>query len=256
MKVVILAGGMGTRISIETYDKPKPMININGKPILWHIMKLYSHFGYNEFIICTGYKSEVITDYFLKSPGIVATENGQEAIEIKDKNNNWVIQLVNTGLNTMTGGRIKRVEKFTGSKPFFISYGDTLCDVNIKKLLEFHKKNNAVVSMTAVKPPSQYGVIKFNGNSGVVDKFSEKSKEDADWINGGFFVAEPGVFKLIESDETVWEKEPLNSLVDDKKLFAYKHYGFWQSIETLKDKNFIENMIEHNQKPWMVWENN
>ncbi len=164
--------------------------------------------------------------------------------------------MVNTGLNTMTGGRIKRIEKFTGSKPFFISYGDTLCDVNIKKLLEFHKKNNAVVSMTAVKPPSQYGVIKFNGNSGVVDKFSEKSKEDADWINGGFFVAEPGVFKLIESDETVWEKEPLNSLVDDKKLFAYKHYGFWQSIETLKDKNFIENMIEHNQKPWMVWENN
>ncbi len=155
MKVVILAGGMGTRISIETYDKPKPMININGKPILWHIMKLYSHFGYNEFIICTGYKSEVITDYFLKSPGIVATENGQEAIEIKDKNNNWVIQLVNTGLNTMTGGRIKRIEKFTGSKPFFISYGDTLCDVNIKNLLEFHKKNNAVVSMTAVKPPSQ-----------------------------------------------------------------------------------------------------
>ncbi len=254
MKVVILAGGMGTRISIETYEKPKPMININGKPILWHIMKLYSHFGFNEFVICAGYKNEVIKDYFLKLPEVEISNNGSEAIKIEDKINNWSIDLVDTGINTMTGGRIKRIENFVDNQTFFISYGDTLCDVDIKKLLEFHKQNNAIVSLTAVKPPSQYGVIKFNDNSDVVHKFNEKSKEDADWINGGFFVAEPEIFKLLDNDETVWEKEPLNSLVKDKKLFAYKHYGFWQSIETLKDKNFIEELVSRNHKPWMVWE--
>ncbi len=256
MKVVILAGGMGTRISIETHEKPKPMININGKPILWHIMKLYSHFGFNEFVICLGYKSEVIKDFFCNLPGVTVFDNGPEALRVEDDLNNWSIDLVDTGKNTMTGGRIKRVKGYVGNQTFFISYGDTLCDVNIKKLLEFHKQNNAAVSLTAVKPPSQYGVIKFNNGSGAVSKFNEKSKEDADWINGGFFVAEPEVFDLINDDTTVWEKEPLNKLVNDKKLFAYKHHGFWQSIETLKDKNYIDELIKQNNKPWMVWENN
>ncbi len=223
MKVIILAGGFGTRISEYTYRIPKPMVKINKIPILIHIMKHYSRYGYEDFIIALGYKSKVIKDYFKKNKFP------------------WKIKLVNTGLNTMTGGRLKRLKKFIGKKTFMMTYGDGISNINIKKLINFHIKNKKMVSMTAVRPPARFGAIKLKGN--LVKYFKEKSRIDEGWINGGFFVMEPKFLKFIKNDNTFLEKEPLEKVSSLNQLYAYKHYDFWQCMDTKRDKDLIEKVL-------------
>ena len=223
MKVIILAGGFGTRISEYTYRIPKPMVKINKIPILIHIMKHYSRYGYEDFIIALGYKSKVIKDYFKKNKFP------------------WKIKLVNTGLNTMTGGRLKRLKKFIGKKTFMMTYGDGISNINIKKLINFHIKNKKMVSMTAVRPPARFGAIKLKGN--LVKYFKEKSRIDEGWINGGFFVMEPKFLKFIKDDKTFLEKEPLEKVSSLNQLYAYKHYDFWQCMDTKRDKDLIEKVL-------------
>ena len=223
MKVIILAGGFGTRISEYTYRIPKPMVKINKIPILIHIMKHYSRYGYEDFIIALGYKSKIIKDYFKKNKFP------------------WKIKLVNTGLNTMTGGRLKRLKKFIGKKTFMMTYGDGISNINIKKLINFHIKNKKMVSMTAVRPPARFGAIKLKGN--LVKYFKEKSRIDEGWINGGFFVMEPKFLKFIKDDKTFLEKEPLEKVSSLNQLYAYKHYDFWQCMDTKRDKDLIEKVL-------------
>ena len=223
MKVIILAGGFGTRISEYTYRIPKPMVKINKIPILIHIMKHYSRYGYEDFIIALGYKSKVIKDYFKKNKFP------------------WKIKLVNTGLNTMTGGRLKRLKKFIGKKTFMMTYGDGISNINIKKLINFHIKNKKMVSMTAVRPPARFGAIKLKGN--LVKYFKEKSRIEEGWINGGFFVMEPKFLKFIKNDNTFLEKEPLEKVSSLNQLYAYKHYDFWQCMDTKRDKDLIEKVL-------------
>ena len=223
MKVIILAGGFGTRISEYTYRIPKPMVKINKIPILIHIMKHYSRYGYEDFIIALGYKSKFIKDYFKKNKFP------------------WKIKLVNTGLNTMTGGRLKRLKKFIGKKTFMMTYGDGISNINIKKLINFHIKNKKMVSMTAVRPPARFGAIKLKGN--LVKYFKEKSRIDEGWINGGFFVMEPKFLKFIKDDKTFLEKEPLEKVSSLNQLYAYKHYDFWQCMDTKRDKDLIEKVL-------------
>ena len=223
MKVIILAGGFGTRISEYTYKIPKPRVKINKIPILIHIMKHYSRYGYEDFIIALGYKSKVIKDYFKKNKFP------------------WKIKLVNTGLNTMTGGRLKRLKKFIGKKTFMMTYGDGISNINIKKLINFHIKNKKMVSMTAVRPPARFGAIKLKGN--LVKYFKEKSRIDEGWINGGFFVMEPKFLKFIKNDNTFLEKEPLEKVSSLNQLYAYKHYDFWQCMDTKRDKDLIEKVL-------------
>jgi len=223
MKVIILAGGFGTRISEYTYRIPKPMVKINKIPILIHIMKHYSRYGYEDFIIALGYKSKVIKDYFKKNKFP------------------WKIKLVNTGLNTMTGGRLKRLKKFIGKKTFMMTYGDGISNINIKKLINFHIKNKKMVSMTAVRPPARFGAIKLKGN--LVKYFKEKSRIDEGWINGGYFVMEPKFLKFIKNDNTFLEKEPLEKVSSLNQLYAYKHYDFWQCMDTKRDKDLIEKVL-------------
>ena len=223
MKVIILAGGFGTRISEYTYRIPKPMVKINKIPILIHIMKHYSRYGYEDFIIALGYKSKVIKDYFKKNKFP------------------WKIKLVNTGLNTMTGGRLKRLKKFIGKKTFMMTYGDGISNINIKKLINFHIKNKKMVSMTAVRPPARFGAIKLKGN--LVKYFKEKSRIDEGWINGGYFVMEPKFLKFIKNDNTFLEKEPLEKISSLNQLYAYKHYDFWQCMDTKRDKDLLEKVL-------------
>ena len=223
MKVIILAGGFGPRISEYTYKIPKPMVKINKIPILIHIMKHYSRYGYEDFIIALGYKSKVIKDYFKKNKFP------------------WKIKLVNTGLNTMTGGRLKRLKKFIGKKTFMMTYGDGISNINIKKLINFHIKNKKMVSMTAVRPPARFGAIKLKGN--LVKYFKEKSRIEEGWINGGFFVMEPKFLKFIKNDNTFLEKEPLEKVSSLNQLYAYKHYDFWQCMDTKRDKDLIEKVL-------------
>tara|TARA_B110000003_G_C16617288_1_gene521744 strand:+ start:1113 stop:1823 length:711 start_codon:yes stop_codon:yes gene_type:complete len=225
MKVVILAGGLGTRISEYTKTIPKPMIQINGKPLLYYIMKHYSKYGFKEFYIALGYKGKIIRDYFNKSFF------------------DWKIHLINTGQNTMTGGRLKRLTKLLGDETFMLTYGDGLSNVNLDKLLEFHKKNKKMVSMTAVRPPARFGAIKFKGNK--VSYFKEKSKLDEGWINGGFFVVQPKFLKLIKNDKTTLEREPLEKASKKGELLAYKHYDFWQCMDTKRDKITLEEVIKN-----------
>ena len=234
MKVVILAGGLGTRLSEETVMKPKPMVEIGEKPILWHIMKTYSHYGFNDFVICLGYKGYIIKEYFANY------FLHQSDVTIDLKNNNiefhnsaaepWKITLVDTGVDTMTGGRIKRVQKYLDNKPFFLTYGDGLSDVNLNNLLEFHVAQNSMVTLTAVQPAGRFGAIEL-GSKNVINRFIEKPKGDGAWINGGFFVCQPEVFDHIESDYTIWEKEPLESITQLGALSAYKFEGFWKPID-------------------------
>ena len=223
MKVIILAGGFGTRISEYTYRIPKPMVKINKIPILIHIMKHYSRYGYEDFIIALGYKSKVIKNYFKKNKFP------------------WKIKLVNTGLNTMTGGRLKRLKKFIGKKTFMMTYGDGISNINIKKLINFHIKNKKMVSMTAVRPPARFGAIKLKGN--LVKYFKEKSRIDEGWINGGYFVMEPKFLKFIKNDNTFLEKEPLEKVSSLNQLYAYKHYDFWQCMDTKRDKDLLEKVL-------------
>ena len=223
MKVVILAGGFGTRISEYTKTIPKPMIKVKKKPMLIHIMEHYSKYGYKDFYIALGYKGKIIKDYF------------------KNKNFKWNISLVDTGLKTMTGGRLKRLKKILGGEKFFMTYGDGLSDVNIKKLLNFHNRNRKMVTLTAVRPPARFGAIKLLGNK--VKSFKEKSKMDEGWINGGFFVMEPEFLNLIKSDKTFLEKEPLEIVTKKKQLMAFKHTGFWQCMDSKKDKDKLEKIL-------------
>ncbi|MFA6433334.1 MAG: glucose-1-phosphate cytidylyltransferase [Elusimicrobiales bacterium] len=254
MKVVILAGGMGTRLSEETDLKPKPMVEIGEKPMLWHIMKLYSHYGFNDFIICLGYKGYMIKEYFANyflHQADVTIDMKTNKMEIHhQKAEPWKVTLVDTGLNTMTGGRIKKVAKYTGNKPFFLTYGDGLSDVNIKALVEFHKKSGNYATLTAVQTLGRFGALEIGARGGV-NAFREKPIGDGAWINGGFFVLEPEALDYITGgDSTVWEREPLERLARENKLGAYKHSGFWKCMDTLRDKVEFEKLWRDNTAPW------
>lgn len=256
MKAVILAGGFGTRISEESHLKPKPMVEIGGMPILWHIMKWYSKFGINEFVICAGYKQNVIKEFFAnyylhKSDVTFDFEHGGKIQTHADHSEKWHVTVVDTGLNTMTGGRIKRVKEYIGDEPFCMTYGDGVSDVDIDALIEFHKAQGHKATITGVQPAERFGFIDFDGM--LVKSFREKSKEDAGWINGGFMVLEPEVLDYIDGDETVFERDPLERLANEGQLDCYKHDGFWQCMDTLREKEKLEMLIESGNAPWMWW---
>lgn len=259
MKVVILAGGLGSRLSEETTLKPKPMVEIGGRPILWHIMKIYSHYGYNDFIICCGYKGYMIKEYFANyflHQADVTIDLKQNKLEIHQSNvEPWRITLIDTGLETMTGGRIKKIQKYVGNKPFMLTYGDGLGNVNIKELVEFHTKQNKLATVTVVQPSGRFGAIHFNQENSVeIFAFQEKPKGDNTWINGGFFVLQPEVFDYIkDGDSTIWEREPLETLAKDKQLHAFRHYGFWKPMDTIRDKEDLEDLWETDKCDWKLW---
>ena len=253
MKAVILAGGFGTRISEESHLRPKPMIEIGGKPILWHIMKWYSKFGINEFIICAGYKQDVIKEwfanYFIHTSDITFDfTNGRDIIVHSQHAEPWKVTVVDTGLNTMTGGRVKRIQKYVGKEPFCLTYGDGVSDVDIKALVDFHNKNAHVATLTGIVPDGRFGVLDLDGDS--ILAFREKSREDMGRINGGFMVLESQVFDFIEGDETVLERGPLESLAKINQLDCYKHEGFWQCRDTLRDKEKLESLWASGNAPW------
>ena len=233
MKAVILAGGYGTRISEESYLKPKPMIEIGGKPILWHILKTYSKYDINEFVICCGYKGEQIKQYFSKLDST-----------------SWDIQLVDTGLDTLTGGRLKRIQDHIDDT-FCVTYGDGLSDIDISRLISFHKEKNILATLTAIHPPERFGVLNLSGD--YVTEFHEKHSGVDSWINGGFFVFEPGIFDYLQDDLTILEKTPLETLAKEKKLAAFKHNGFWYPMDTQRDKKYLENLWSSNNAPWKIW---
>jgi glucose-1-phosphate cytidylyltransferase len=255
VKVVILAGGFGTRLSEETVVKPKPMIEIGGYPIIWHIMKLYSYYGFDDFIICLGYKGYTIKEYFLNyfhhnSDLIIDLSTNQ--VEIKNiRSEKWKIALLDTGLNTMTGGRLKRIKDYI-NESFMLTYGDGVSDLNILELLSFHKKHGRLATVTSVKPPGRYGSLKINSDS-KVEFFAEKPLGDGSWVSGGFFVFEPGIFEYLKDDRTILEKEPLEKMSQNGELMAFKHYGFWKSMDTLRDKTELENLWISEMAPWKVW---
>jgi len=255
-KVVILAGGLGTRLSEETDLRPKPMVEIGGKPILWHIMKIYSHYGFNEFIVCLGYKGYIVKEYFANyfmHQSDITIDLIHRNTEFHDsKAEPWRITLVDTGYNTQTGGRVKKVMKYIGKERFMLTYGDGVGDIDIKALLQFHIKNGKYATITGVQTPGRFGGLDID-ESGNVRKFQEKPKGDGAWINGGFFVLEPEVFDYIEGDLTVWEGKPLEQLAMDNQLIAYKHTGFWQPMDTLRDKHYLENLWQTGSAPWKVW---
>ena len=258
MKVVIFAGGLGTRISEETDVRPKPMVEIGGKPILWHIMKLYSHYGFNDFIICLGYKGYVIKEYFMNyflhnSDIQIDLENNHMQV-LGTRSESFKVTLVETGLNTKTAGRLQQVKKYIGNEDFMLTYGDGLSDVNISELVEFHKKNNKIVTVTSVQPDARFGGMDL-ASDGSVNSFREKSKADAQWINGGFFVLKADVFNYLEKDmsNTMWEDEPLEHLTADKQLVAYRHKGFWKCMDALRDKIELNELWDSNKAPWKNW---
>lgn len=259
MKVVILAGGFGTRISEESAFKPKPMIEIGGMPILWHIMKTYSSFGYNEFIICAGYKQHVIkewfADYFLYTSDITFDySNGNNEIIVHNKHfEPWKVTVVDTGLNTQTGGRVRRIKDYVGNETFMLTYGDAVGDINISELLKFHKAHGRIGTMSMYNFGQNKGVVKV-GQNGIIDAFREKSDVDGDLINIGFMVFEPELFDYIEGDTTVFEKEPLTSLVSKHQLIGYIHRGYWQCMDTLREKQQLEKLWDSGKAPWKTWE--
>ncbi len=256
MKVVILAGGFGTRISEESAVRPKPMVEIGNKPILWHIMKIYAAYGLNDFVICCGYKGHMIKEYFASylmrhSDVTFDFRNGHTHIH-RSGVEPWCVTLVDTGENTMTGGRIKRVRDYVGDETFCCTYGDGVSDVDIGKLIAFHRAQKTLATLTAVQPPGRFGVIQLSAAQTKVDTFNEKPKGDGAWVNSGFFVLEPGIFDYIEGDTTVWEQEPLRRLAEDGELSAYKHEGFWHPMDTLRDKVVLEELWQQGA-PWKVW---
>jgi len=256
MKVVILAGGFGTRISEESHLKPKPMIEIGGRPILWHIMKIYSHYGFNDFVVCLGYRGYVIKEYFANyflHMSDVTFDMANNQMEVHEKHAEpWRVTLVDTGTETQTGGRLKRVRQYVGDETFFFTYGDGVADVDIAAQLAFHRSHGKWSTVTAIQPPGRYGALQVDGQR--VVGFQEKPAGDGAWINGGFFVLEPRVFDIIESDQTTWESTPLKDLSERGQLQAYQHYGFWQAMDTLRDKNHLEDLWERRKAPWQVWE--
>ena len=257
MKTVILAGGFGTRLSEETAVLPKPMVEIGGKPIIWHIMKMYSSYGFNEFIICLGYKGSVIKEYFMNyymSQSDLKIDMEDNSVEVlKNSVEPWKITLVDTGQDTMTGGRIRRIRDYVKDEKFFLTYGDGVSDVDFGKLLSFHESQDTFATLTAVQPPGRYGAFNFDKRSDLITNFREKPRGDSAWINGGFFVMEPEIFNYIDQDSTVWEKDPMEKLAKQKKLSAYKHGNFWQSMDSLQDKNVLEEIWESGSPPWKTW---
>lgn len=258
MKVVLLAGGFGTRISEESHLKPKPMIEIGGKPILWHIMKEYSHYGFNEFIICAGYKQHVIKEwfanYYLYNSDITFDFTSENKMQIHSNvAEPWKVTIVDTGLNTMTGGRIKRIQPYIGNETFMLTYGDGVSNVDINNLLETHRQSGKIATMTAVNVGQQFGVLEIDEN-GIINKFREKSKSDGGVINAGYMVLEPAIFDYISGDSEVFEKKPLETVAVEGQLKAYMHTGFWKCMDTQRDKQQLENMIANGEAPWMVWE--
>lgn len=257
MKVVLLAGGLGTRISEESHLKPKPMIEIGEKPILWHIMKIYSHFGFNDFIICCGYKGyfikEYFSQYFLHQSDITFDfTNGNQHIIHNHSVEPWKVTLVDTGLQTMTGGRIKRIREYLDGMPFMLSYGDGVADIDIAKLVQAHKEHGKLATITATQPSGRFGALTLTA-SGQVQSFFEKPSGDGAWVNAGFFVMEPQVLDYIAADSTILEREPLENLARDGQLLAYKHDGFWQPMDTMRDKNNLENLWQNGKAPWKLW---
>lgn len=258
MKVVLLAGGLGTRISEESQFKPKPMVEIGGKPILWHIMKEYSHYGFNEFIICAGYKQHYIkewfADYFLHNSDITFDfTNGQNDMTVHNQYcEPWKVTVVDTGLHTMTGGRIKRIQPYVGNETFMVTYGDGVCDVDIKELVNFHKSHNKIATLTAVMQDQSKGVLDI-GPDNAVKSFREKSCSDGAPINAGYMVFEPAIFDYIGDDETVLEQEPLRKLVEEGELMSYMYKGFWQCMDTKREMDMLEKLLKHGKAPWKKW---
>jgi glucose-1-phosphate cytidylyltransferase len=257
MKAVILAGGYGTRISEESGVRPKPLVEIGNYPILWHIMKLYSHHGINEFIICSGYKGHMIKEYFsnyflhrsnvsfdLKNNSIEYHENSSEP---------WKVTIVDTGLGTMTGGRLKQIQKYIGNETFCMTYGDGVADVDIKKLIAFHKSNDGLATLTAVQVPERFGAFNLSPKQVKVSHFKEKPKSHNAWVNGGFFILEPEIFEYLDGDDCIWEREPLEKLANENKLNSYRHLGFWMPMDTLKDKRELSKLWDSGNPPWKVW---
>lgn len=257
MKVVILAGGFGTRISEESHLKPKPMIEIGERPILWHIMKTYSHYGFDDFVICLGYKGYYIKEYFAhyflhESDVTFDFRNQSERIIHTHSAEPWTVTLVNTGLETMTGGRVKRIQPYVGNETFLLTYGDGVSDVNIRDLVAYHRTHGKLATVTSTQPGGRFGALDLTGNNQVLG-FQEKPKGDGGWINAGFFVMEPKIFDYIAGDEIVLEKEPLENLAGAGELVAYKHHGFWQPMDSLRDKTQLEELWKSGNAPWRVW---
>lgn len=256
MKVVILAGGLGTRISEETDTKPKPMVRIGDKPILWHILKIYSYYGFNDFIICLGYKGEVIKEYFanyVRNDSDITFDyrNGHSQFH-NTRTEPWKVTLIDTGLNTMTGGRLKRVQSYVGDEPFMLTYGDGVSNVSLTDLAAFHKSHGKLATVTAVQPLGRFGALSID-EDGKVQRFNEKMKGDGQWVNGGFFILQPEVFNYLKDDQTVFEQEPLVNLANSGNLLAYKHNGFWYAMDTLRDKQHLQSLWDSGQAPWKLW---
>jgi len=257
MKVVLWAGGLGTRISEESHLKPKPMIEIGGKPMLWHIMKIYSSFGFNDFIVCCGYKSYVVkeyfADYYLHNCDVTFDFSNGNSMEIHaNATEPWRVTLIDTGLHTMTGGRVKRVAPYIGNEPFFLTYGDGVSDIDIAAQLAFHRAHKKLVTMTAVSVGQRFGVLQIEDDS-TVSSFREKSSADSDMINGGFMICEPGVLDYIQDDTTVFEQGPMRQLAAEGQLIAYRHEGFWQCMDTQREKQLLEELWQDNNAPWRRW---
>lgn len=256
MKVVLLAGGFGTRLAELTDTVPKPMVEIGGKPLLWHIMKIYAAYGHREFMVALGFKGEIIKDYFLssqqKSSGKIQYLHNEKSGRNEDIPKDWAIQLVDTGLQTGTGGRLRCMAELVGNATFFMTYGDGVADVDVRDLLKFHKANGKLATVTAVRPPARFGLLNIDGD--LVTKFVEKPSVGEGWINGGFFVLEPGVIDYIESEEVMFERDPLAQLAEDGELAAYRHHGFWQPMDTLRDVRFLKKLWLEDAPPWKVWD--
>ena len=256
MKTLILAGGLGSRLSEETVLKPKPMVEIAGKPILWHILKIYSQYGFNDFVILLGYKGYLIKEYFSNyflHTSDITIDISENSIKVHNKYSEpWKITLIDTGLNSMTGGRVKRAKDYINNETFMLTYGDGLADINIKDLLNFHKKHGKEITMTTVQPEGRWGDVKIDANN-KIDSFKEKPKGDGSWINGGYFVCEPSVLDYIDNDSTIFEKQPLENLAKNGQLYAYQHNGFWKAMDTLRDKNDLEDLFINNKAPWKKW---
>jgi glucose-1-phosphate cytidylyltransferase len=256
MKVAILAGGLGTRLSEETTVKPKPMVEIGGKPILWHIMNIYAAYGFKEFVIALGYKGDLIKDYFINyhyhTRGLTVNLKNGAVTALDDRGEDWIVHLLDTDADTQTGGRVKRVAEFIGDEPFMLTYGDGVANINIPALLEFHKTHGKLVTLTAVRPPARFGQMMINGGS--VAEFKEKPQIGEGWINGGFFVLEPGIVKYIQGDHIVLEREPLERLAADGQLVAYQHPDFWLCMDTLRDVQMLEKLWDGGGAPWKIWD--
>lgn len=257
MKAIILAGGLGTRLSEETVSRPKPMVEVGGKPIIWHIMKIFSAHGINDFVICCGYKGYMIKEYFanyLLHSSNVTIDIKNNSVDILDNAAEpWRITLVDTGENTGTGGRIKRVKEYVGNESCLMTYGDGVSNVDLKKLVEFHRSQKTLATLTAVQPPGRFGAFSMSSDGNKIEHFREKPKGDGAWVNGGFFVLEPEAIDYVEHDGIFWEAEPLTNLAEDGQLSAYRHDGYWQAMDTLRDRNVLEDLWNKNEAPWKVW---